>query len=258
MLLLMAILLFQRSPDIETASQIGGYISGIAASLAFIWLIAGFFQQSKEIGLQREELSMQRNALLLQKEELKKISKFNALQQISSIIDSFNMSLPAKQIPNINNVEDLHMAFINGMKDEWKIILESPNAKDVFDSHVKWLKIESICRQFISIFYSAIKLYAETTGEITILENDNEAQFIYFDYKKIKDIPHLQQYSGTAYGVASNLFLFDPGLKRIKLAGFEATNKLIPDVVKKDALEKLRKEVKDLDDKKQDAETQNP
>lgn len=258
MLILMAILIFQRSPDIEIASQIGGYISGIASSLAFIWFIAGFFQQSKELVLQREELSMQRNALLLQKEELEKISKFNALQQISAMLDSFNSSLSAKQIPNINTVEDLYMAFMNGMQSEWKIILESTNAQEVFDSHVKWLKIESICRQFISIFYSAVRLYAETTGKITILENDDEAQFIYFDYEKIKGIPHLQQYLGTAYGVASNLFLFDPGLKRIKLAGFEASNKLMPNVVKQDALEKLRKEVKDLDDKKQDVETRNP
>jgi hypothetical protein len=198
-LLLLAILIFQRAPNIETASQIGGYISGIAASLAFVWLIAGFFQQSNELRLQREELSMQRKALVLQKEELKKISKFNALQQISLMLDSFNSSLTAKQIPNINTVENLSMAFMNGMQSEWKTILDSTNSQEVFDSHVKWLQIESICRQFISTFYSAVRLYAETTGEITLLENDNEAQFVYFGHEKIKDIPHLQQYAGAAY-----------------------------------------------------------
>ncbi len=245
-LILLAILLFQRSPDIDTASQIGGYISGIAASLAFVWLIAGFFQQSNELRLQRE-------ALVLQKEELLKISKFNALQQISSMLDSFNSSLPAKQIPNIITVDNLSMAFMNGMQSEWKTILESTNSQEVLDSHIKWLQIESICKQFISTYYSAVRLYAETTGEITLLKNDNEVRFIYLEYKKIKDIPHLQQYASAAYNVASNLFLLEPGLKRIQLAGFEATNKLMPDVVKQDALKKLRKEVKDLDSKKQGA-----
>lgn len=253
-LLLLAFLLFQRSPNIETASQIGGYISGIVASLAFIWLIAGFFQQSNELRLQRKELSMQREALLLQKEELKKINKFNALQQISSILDSFNSSLPAKQIPNIITVENLPMAFMEGIA-EWKIILESTNSQEVFDAHNKWLLIESICRQFISTFYSAVRLYAETTGEITLLKNDNETQFIYFNHEKIKGIPHLQQYAGVAYSVASNLVDLGPGLKRVALAGFESTEKLMPGVVRQDALEKLRKEVKDLDDKKQGAET---
>ena len=45
------------------------------------------------------------------------------------------------------------------------------NLEEVFDSHNNWLHIESICRQFISIFYSAVRLYAETTGEITLLKN---------------------------------------------------------------------------------------
>lgn len=257
MLLLLATLIFQRSPDIQTASQIGGYISAIAASLAFVWLIAGFFQQSKELKLQREELSMQREALMLQKEELKKISKFNALQQISTMLDSFNSSLPSKKIPNISNVEDLSMAFMGAMQSSWKIILESTNYQEVFDAHNKWLPVESICRQFISTVYSAVKLYAETTGEITLLNNDDEAQFVYFDHEKIRSIPHLQQYFGAAYAVASNLFLFEPGLKRIRLAGFEASDKVLPGVVKQEALEKLRKEVELLDEKKVE-KPQNP
>lgn len=256
LLLLLAILIFQRSPNIEVASQIGGFISAIAASLAFIWLIAGFFQQSKELGLQRKELSMQRHALLLQQEELKKISEFNALQQISSMLDLFNSSLPAKQIPNINTVEDLIMAFMNNMSPAWNIILKSTNDEEIFASYTEWFKIESICRQFISVFYSAVTLYAEATGEITIVKEGNKVEYLYHSHAKINNIPHLQQYSGAAYGVASNFFHFEPGLKRIELAGFEATNRLNPGVVKQDALEKLRQEVKNLDDKKQAAETQ--
>jgi hypothetical protein len=55
-----AILLFTK--NLEQASQIGELISGFAAALAFLWLIASFQFQSREIASQREELKIAANS----------------------------------------------------------------------------------------------------------------------------------------------------------------------------------------------------
>ncbi|MEK7995794.1 MAG: hypothetical protein AAB403_18505 [Planctomycetota bacterium] len=43
-----------------SVADFGQWLSGIAAALAFIWLIFAYFQQSEELSLQRVELSLQR------------------------------------------------------------------------------------------------------------------------------------------------------------------------------------------------------
>ena len=75
------------SKSLEQASQIGEFISGFAAALAFLWLIASFQLQAREIASQREELKLQRTALEGQAVELRNASKFSALAQISDIME---------------------------------------------------------------------------------------------------------------------------------------------------------------------------
>lgn len=45
----------QDFPSVKVG-DVGSYLSGIAAPLAFLWLVAGYFQQNRSINLQIEEL----------------------------------------------------------------------------------------------------------------------------------------------------------------------------------------------------------
>ena len=42
---ILALGIFFFSPNVVTAGNIGDFLSGFASALAFIWLIAAFFQQ---------------------------------------------------------------------------------------------------------------------------------------------------------------------------------------------------------------------
>lgn len=248
-LLLLASLCYQESADTEILSHWGSYISGVAAALAFLWLVAGFYQQSKELRMQREELALQRQTLENQRKELTRISKYNALQQISGMLDGFASSLPREKLPAVTTVDQLSVAFMTGVANHWKVILESNDSQEVFTAHRHWLPIESLCTEFISTYWAAMKLYSEATGEILPIQDENASQYIYFNYEHIRTIPHLQKYSGAAFAIATDLFLMDPGLTRVRFAGYSALNKIYPNIVKQDALEKLKSAVDELDKK---------
>lgn len=50
-------------PQVKEISpnELGDFLSGFAAPLAFFWLVIGYFQQGEELRLQREELELQRH-----------------------------------------------------------------------------------------------------------------------------------------------------------------------------------------------------
>ena len=83
-------LLTTGEPGVATAWQIllrvpvvelGQFVSAVAASLAFLWIILACFQQNTQLRLQREELILQRNELALQREETKRLAE-GARQQV--------------------------------------------------------------------------------------------------------------------------------------------------------------------------------
>lgn len=88
LVLVAAAVVYVAVPDMNTLSQLGGYLSGFASAIAFIWLIAVYIQQGSELQLQRQELSLQRNALDLQREELKKMGKYASMEQVEHIIET--------------------------------------------------------------------------------------------------------------------------------------------------------------------------
>ena len=62
-----AVILFLRGNDawelLRTGrlNELGDFLAGFFTPLAFGWLVYGYLQQSKELRLQREELSLTRN-----------------------------------------------------------------------------------------------------------------------------------------------------------------------------------------------------
>lgn len=74
--LYMAAILFLRGNDfgelLSTGSlnEVGDFLAGVFTPLAFSWLVYGYFQQSSELRLQREELALTRKQLGKQTELL--------------------------------------------------------------------------------------------------------------------------------------------------------------------------------------------
>lgn len=55
-------------------NNFGDFLAGLAAPLAFLWLVVGYLQQGEELRLQRQQLELQREELKLQREEVKRLA----------------------------------------------------------------------------------------------------------------------------------------------------------------------------------------
>jgi hypothetical protein len=126
----------------------------------------------------------------------------------------------------------------------WKTLLESKDPNAVFDAYTKWMTIYGPCAEFVARVASAVDLYCEASGQAPVYPSSQPAERIYFGFEQIKNIPHVCNYIGSAYAIASNLVLTAPGLDLIQRAGMEATEKLMPGVVKAEALQDLQAKVK--------------
>jgi hypothetical protein len=93
LIILVAIVAFVVIPGTDTLSQVGDFVAGFAAALAFIWLIAAYRLQAQELSLQRNELTLQREAVQQHRDESRKMAKYAALEQASRILDQFEQSL---------------------------------------------------------------------------------------------------------------------------------------------------------------------
>jgi len=237
-----AVLVFLLIPDMATRSQLGGYLAGTASTIAFIWLIAAYLQQGNELRLQREELAMQRISLDLQRNEIKRLGKFAALEQVAHLLDQFELSLRNNPESPVKSVNDLPMAFMNALP-LYKTITESSNSQTIRDSFVAWMRIEGPCSEFLSRIVSAVELYSEATGENVFVMGASPDERIYFNYQKLLNIPFVRHYIGAAYSVATNMFLTEPGRDKIHLAGYGAMNELSPGLVKAEAIAELKAKV---------------
>ena len=232
----------------ETAAQIGDFFAGFSAALAFIWLIAGFMQQRKELVLQRQELALQREALEQQREELNRIGKYAALDQISKILKEFEDSLPKKNIQGITKIEDLNQIFMPEFAKAVKILEPSAHI-DISKTYLEWAKIEGVCKEFLSAIMSVVILHNESSEEadLKFLEGEDDAEYIYFNYDSIKNIRPLRNYIGSAHFLATQITLCTPGLKKMELANIETIEKIDPKVINREGVDKLRAEIAEID-----------
>lgn len=242
--LLFALVLVWRFQKLEELNQIGGFVAGFSSAVAFIWLVAAYRLQSQELKLQREELTLQRASLDAQRDELKKMGKYAALEQMSRILTQFEDSLAKSADGMPKSIAELPMAITSAMKN-WNTILKSDDHWQVHDLHMQWQKVLSPSQEFLARIVSAIEIYEEATSEKLLLAGDSSAARLYFSIEKLRNIPFVRNYIGTAQLVATELFLFEPGLDAIALRGFETTEALMPGVIKAEALDSLRKKVEE-------------
>jgi hypothetical protein len=84
-------------------------------------------------------------------------------------------------------------------------------------------------------------LFSEVTG---IREpQEKPAATLYFAPDGITTIPFIGPYIGIAKLLASHMFIAEPGLDVLELRGLEATNTLMPGIVKEEALAAIRTKV---------------
>lgn len=217
-----AFLVLVLSDKISDAAQFGDFLAGFAGALAFLWLVASFRQQGKELALQRRELSLQRRALELQTNELRNMGEFAALEQVNHIIEGALKKL--KDGPEAtSNPSKLMMSCMPS--EEWKILLESTNAKDVFDAYKVYAEKTGPVHQFIASTASAARLYLKATGNIHVDYLLPDINFLYINKAWIEKIPHISEYSSTIFPVVESLFLLEPGMKSMNLAGFVSMQK---------------------------------
>jgi hypothetical protein len=235
-------LTFFLVPDMQTRSQLGDFLSGVAGTIAFIWLIAAYFQQGQELRLQREELALQRQALTPQHQELQRMSKYTALERASQLLEQFDQRL-SKNESGPRSIRGLLTAFYDGMIRDWKIILTLHDPQEIAEIYAKWTVVESACWEFLSSIVSAIELYEEATGTAFLPEDNSAAMRIYLAPNTIMNIPFIRPYIGTAKALAENMILTEPGLNKLQLRGLEAMQTLVPGTINEEALANLRAKV---------------
>ena len=159
------------------------------------------------------------------------------------MLHNFKASLPDKKIQNVSTPEDISQQLIRLM-ETWKTILESTSDQAVIDRYQQWALLEGIAYQFLSVFVLAVRIYAETTGKFSFKESENDASFILSNSEILQKIPHIQQYFLSAYAVANQLTIIEPGLKKVRLAGFSAMNRVIPGSIRQEAILELEEEIR--------------
>lgn len=224
-------------------SQIGDFLSGFAAALAFIWLIAAYMQTGHELRLQRRELSLQREAISLQSKELRRMGKYAALERIREILDQFDRSLAKNEEGLPRSTGELQLVLVKNI-GLWKTILQSQSTQAVFDSYLKWQVITGFCTEFLNRVVSAIELYEEATESKLLPAGDSSVIRLRFAPETIRSIPFIQHYIGAARTLAEVMFSYGPGFDKAELRGLEAAEALMPGgVVRADALAELRARV---------------
>lgn len=144
------------------AAQTGDFIAGFAGSLAFIWLVAGFHLQRKELKEQREEFQV--------------MNKFNAIEAISRRIDKHELSIEVYIQKMHQIVYPLSEITASGMQ---KIKLSPPTIHNL-------VKKISECNELHNI----IESYHELTEQKELKESiyniiNNDYKELLTDYKNI-------------------------------------------------------------------------
>jgi thiaminase len=241
--LVLAVIILAFSKNLEQAAQIGEFISGFAAALAFLWLIASFQLQAREIAAQREELKLQRTALEGQALELINASKFSALSQIADIMEKARDKVASSHI--VKDEGELLGRFTAELP-VWKIILESKNPQQVQDSYQAWLKIEGLVRGYISSIAMALRIYLEYFARQDFDRSQNDEDFVYVYQTWMNKVPYLSEHSANAFMLANFLMMYQPALKAMRLAGLMSSADVFgKSLFKEGALEQMKKELQE-------------
>lgn len=233
---------------LEDLDHLGSFFSGIAGTLALLWLIAGYRTQAHELRLQREELGLQRDALEAQRKELHQMGKYAAYEQIAHLMEQFETNLASSPEGSPKRVSELFSAFTRVAAD-WKELLESDDDERVHDLYTVHMATAALCEEFLNRVLAAVGIYQEASNVELLGSALNERAFNTLFYmsaeqkRELFNIPFLRPYVGAADLLATTMCRFEPGINEVELKGLETLNRLTPGIVREDALARARERV---------------
>lgn len=217
---------------LQNASQVGDWLSGFSSTLAFLWIIAGFYQQSKELSLQRKELSLQRESLDLQAGELKGLNQFQSLEHIKNIL--------YEALKKINNTNTLFNPLLNQMENI-SIITKTHDLEECWAAAEKVLNEYTPILSFLQSFSAALMLYMDSKN-IDYSIND-EAPIYWFLLVNIdhgKRAPYLGEHYIQVKKACQSLATLDKIYKIVMLVFMIKSQTLFSsDILEDGALEDL-------------------
>lgn len=227
----------------ERAAQAGDLIAGVSGASALLWLVAGYYQQSRDLTLQRKELELQRRALESQTKELAQAGKFSALGQVNLLLKNADEYIGKSKAPASNSNELANN--ISSIIADLPLFNRSVNAQEICDQHVLFIANETAAKSFLSSVRAATLLYAEADPKIKVQSNNDPLQFIHQNDQLLRSLPYIANYQGDAWSIAYTMQTLEPGFKTIQLAGMTAFVLIAenPEVVYKEPMQQLYKEV---------------
>ena len=161
-----AVLIFLFAEDMTERSALGSFLSGVAAVIAFIWLIAAYYQQGAELRLQRNELSFRGKHLIFGASNFRKWGSMRRSEQIARILEKFQASIASNSQSPVKTVSELPMIAV---KSHTGGNSESDNAQEVVDAYNKWQLIEAFASGFLSALLRRSKSTAKQSEELSSL-----------------------------------------------------------------------------------------
>ncbi|MEC8066471.1 MAG: hypothetical protein VX154_01270 [Pseudomonadota bacterium] len=203
LLILLFILILIGYIKSPSGVDIGGLLAGFSAAVAFVWLIAGFYQQSTELSLQRVELSLQRVALEQQRNEFRELNKQQTLSHIKHIMDMADSRLGGfREKPLLDTVN----AFVN---DNLSVVLKSTNASEVSASSIRYYEGLNPIKAFFEEYKMCLCMVMEMKG--VSYQKGDDLHFIEFIYRyspHSKDVPYLLGYHNSIFSTTNLLIGF--------------------------------------------------
>ena len=145
-------------------SEVGDYLAGVAAPVAFFWLVMGYFQQSKQLRLNNKLLQLQHREL--------ETSVTAQQEQASSMKQQLNLVIRDKYYPKFNLIS------FEKLDDQIELTLHNSSNQvygmdaQVLSDNMAVIDISEIDHTDTRITMQVIEEYMEETNfEITLIIN---------------------------------------------------------------------------------------
>lgn len=236
------------SVQTQTATNFATYVTGVTSAIALIWLVAGFRLQAAELGLQRQELRLQRLAAEQQAQEMANSARLGSLSQIRSLLDDAEKAVRAAPL-GLKSSMEIQPLYLSGM-EYWSPVENDPSPNSVLAAYQEWLPIEGVARNYIRYIAAAMQLYIDHHHPDVNYDRKSDPELFVYTYQSwVYNAPFLSHHIGVAALLSHFMWLMKPGLDRMRLAWLVASAKTLgKGMLKKGALEEMRDKILERSD----------
>ncbi|WP_293627842.1 hypothetical protein [Salinisphaera sp.] len=215
-----------------------GFLSSLFSGLAFVGLIITIVMQKDELAMQRDELKLQRRALESQVQELERMSRYSALDQVRSMLRDA-LSRLSESGGEVTRPEHFFSAMMPG--PEWKTMIESIHPQEVMEAYQTHSKKTSPAKTFVGSFSGIAKFYLRSVGNDEVDYGLEPNEFIFINQSWLKDVPYISEHLLPTAQFAESQLNYEPARKMFVLAFLVASQKMAgsTDVVKEGSVEEL-------------------